>query len=830
MRIVDIKKDKKINLEELGGKGKNLYLLYKAGFNIPDFFVIPLSFFQDFIKPVINKIRDIEKECIKNPNPAEISRKMKTLFDSLEFTSTQIKEIKDFLNIYNFEKIAVRSSCELEDEKGLSFAGQYDSFLNVEKSKIFEAIKKVYSSLFSERAIEYRMKNDLPIFDIKMAAIVQRMIDAEKSGVIFTQSFYEPNKITISITSGPGDRLVKGESVPEQRLFYYRDKKNFNVQGDKILTSKEIEKIVEQALKIEKFFGFPQDIEWCFKDETLYILQARPLSFIKNYLVWDNSNIIESFPGLTKPLTFSIANECYFIIYKTVCKILGASAKKIEENEDIFLNMIGYVKNRIYYNLLSWYKALALLPGFKYTKGFMEQMMGLREKKEFKEEEFRTKILSLPFLFYTFLRIFINFLLIDLKTKNFFKNFEQTISYVKRKDFSLLSPSELLDIYFYMRRRLIYKWNAPIINDFFTMIFFGLLKKFVEKRTTDKEIFAYLLSGEEKMWSLLPLIELERIVKRIREKNVKDWKKDEEIKNLIEYYMERFGYRTINELKLEEKSLKEDEEYLSFLINSLIEVPLEERMKNSKENFKKAKRKMINILRKKPFRFLFDYSVFNFLLTNARKCIRRREDMRFARTFIFGILRELFREMGRKFKILDIIENEEDVFYLHIGEIIGLFKGTLINEDLKRIIRIRKEEFEKNKKTEYFPEHFETHEIVYKNKIVSEIHKEKGILKGIPCVPGVVEGEAVIVKDPKKADFLKDKIIIAERTDPGWVHIFGIVRGIVVERGSALSHSAIIARELGVPLVIGVKNVTRLLKNGMRIRMDAFEGKIEVLS
>ena len=144
--------------------------------------------------------------------------------------------------------------------------------------------------------------------------------------------------------------------------------------------------IAALARRSAALFGQPQDIEWAIEGGRIYLLQSRPITTLRNLPdpdgvlnIWDNSNIIESYSGVTTPLTFSFARSVYEGVYRQFCRILRVPERKIAANDHTFSRMLGLIQGRVYYNLLNWYRVLALLPGFTVNRRFMEQMMGVRE-------------------------------------------------------------------------------------------------------------------------------------------------------------------------------------------------------------------------------------------------------------------------------------------------------------------------------------------------------------------------------------------------------------------------------------------------------------------
>jgi pyruvate,water dikinase len=232
------------------------------------------------------------------------------------------------------------------------------------------------------------------------------------------------------------------------------------------------------------------------------------------------------------------------------------------------------------------------------------------------------------------------------------------------------------------------------------------------------------------------------------------------------------------------------------------------------------------------------------VLSEARKAVRNRENLRFDRTKIFGVVRHLFRAMGEKLKLMGQLDHEADVFYLTTDELLGWGEGRSCTLDLAPIARARKKEFADFEATPPPPDRFITvGSAGYANRYIQALldsdllrseapaSTDPNVLLGTPCCPGVVEGEVRVVKQASDAQGLDGEILVTERTDPGWVPLYPSCSGLLIERGSLLSHSAVVARELGLPTIVGVSGgLVKKLKTGMRVRVDAGRGEIRILT
>jgi pyruvate,water dikinase len=223
--------------------------------------------------------------------------------------------------------------------------------------------------------------------------------------------------------------------------------------------------------------------------------------------------------------------------------------------------------------------------------------------------------------------------------------------------------------------------------------------------------------------------------------------------------------------------------------------------------------------------------IFNWVLKNARILIRNRENLRFERTRLFGRARLIFLELGCKFQAQGFLADARDIFYLTVEEVLSLVEGTAVTTDFKSLVTLRRAEFEAYQNQPFPPNRFETRGIPYQGlefgvhiqNPKSEIVNLKS-LRGLGCSPGVVRGRVRIVTDPKTAQLQPGEILVAERTDPGWIMLFPMAAGLLVEYGSLLSHSAIVSRELGLPAIVSLTGVTHWLKDGEWVEFDGSTG------
>ena len=892
--------DIKINAN-IGGKAKNLFLLSR-NCQVPEWICVPVACFKLFLETtgLDDKIKS-KIDNLSGNNIKKTAEDIQALILAEALPKDMLTEIKEVIKkLFKDDFISVRSSAADEDSASHSFAGIHESFLFIKGAEsVAEHIKKVWASGYQQRALSYRLENKLPLHPVPMAVILQKMIDAKSSGVVFTAdpTTGNPHKLVISSLYGLGEGLVSAglnadlieydkasgefhETIAKKVSLYTFNKK----VGEGIkkipvtpkeqelisLSSKQLQKITETSLEIEKTYGQPQDIEFCFDSAgKLFILQTRPITTIKEYgpaagnrLIWDNSNIIESYSGVTSPMTFSFIRRAYTIVYHCFSQVMGISTEKVQKNQHVFENMLGIFRGQVYYNIVNWYRLVHLFPGFNYNKGFMESMMGLREKIDLGDETskrtsaFSRYFIELPALFKLLGRSAWNFMTIRKKVTEFDRHFNKHYKKWEAMDFNNMPPHALMDLYKQMENALLWNWKTPIINDFFVMIFYGSLKKRCRDWCNDQtgSLQNDLICGEGGIESTEPTKLLMKISLTVKQNNKLTKlfltekaaklakiipKKTEfiEINNQIDNYLDLYGFRCMNELKLEEPSLREKPEFIYQMIQNYLKLKddnalnPESKDKQEQQIRKDAEKRAFDAIK---ISFIPRKIIFKWILINARLGVKNRENMRFARTRIYGLLRELINSVGAFFLKEDLIDIQHDIFYLTIDEVWDYIKGTAVTTNLRGLIKLRKEEFDyfRNEKTPIPDDHFETFGLAYSHNLFQDWTQTKeeakeGELQGTACCPGIVKNKVKVLRSPSDEMELNGEILVASRTDPGWVPLYPAVSGILIERGSILSHSAIVAREMGIPAIVGIPNLLETIKDGQIVEMNGQSGIVK---
>jgi len=860
---------------EIGGKGLNLRRL-QTQHAVPDWVALPTSeFFRSLESLPCDVADEIQPFILDAELPPELSDELSDTFAD--------------------EFVSVRSSAADEDGAEHSFAGIHESYLYVKgAASIADHIRKVWASGYQERARLYRKENGLPLHPVPMAVIIQRMVDAETSGVMFTADPARQNSHTLLISAlyGLGEGLVSA-GLDADHIEYNKRTGDFKIttalkktryafdtergagihevpvdahlQDKPALSEKQIRQLAETAHAIEQDYRRPQDIEFCFDASgKLYILQTRDITTIEEYgpaagnrQVWDNSNIIESYSGITSPMTFSFIRHAYAVVYNCFSDVMGIPKNTIQDNQDVYHNMLGLFEGQVYYNLRNWYRLIQQFPGYEYNKSFMESMMGVKDFADSGEKQpaanaFRRYFIELPKLISLASRMFYRFMSLHRLIPAFNRHFNHYYDQWAAIDFNTLPPHDLMQIYQDMEKHLLRNWKTPIINDFYVMVFYGTLKGCCKKWCGDDQgtLQNNLICGEGDIESTVPTRVLMQLATDIKTRmELKELfltlspedlltaipQQHKDISDAIADYLDRFGFRCMNELKLEEPSLHETPEFVYQMISNYVRMDdalldihaMDEREQNIRTEAEQLAFSNLPGLKKPLLRFI---------LKHARRGVKNRENMRFARTKIYGLLRQLLNAVGSTFTQEKIINSPADIYSLTIDEVWDYIKGTAVTTNLRGLIELRKTEFNGYRESDAPPDdHFETYGMAYnrnhfKNpESALESEPTDGYLHGIGCSPGTAEGTARVIHSPRDNIRLNGEILVAARTDPGWVPLYPSVSGILIERGSILSHSAIVAREMGIPAIVGIPNLLETIQDGQKVYMNASAGQARVM-
>jgi pyruvate,water dikinase len=791
----------------------------------------------------------------------------------------------------NEEACVVRSSALEEDGQRHSFAGQYDSFLAVAPGRIVEKIAAVWRSAFSERLRRYRDEQRQQSPATIPAILVQRMVNAEAAGVAFSADPVSGRRAVtvVSAVYGLGTSLVNGESDADtwkveragrifSRIIGHKALRHMagrdGIQTEAVaeqrralptLTDEQVRRVAQLARSIEAHFCRPQDIEWALADGKLWLLQTRPITTLSGLpdpdgtiRIWDNSNITESYSGVTTPLTFTFARRAYEGVYREFCHLLAVSPAKIAAHQATFREMLGLIQGRIYYNLLNWYRVLSLLPGFTFNRKFMEQMMGVKESlpadllSQLDQGSVLERARDAGRLAWMCIVIVAHHCLLSRRIRRFEERLAEALQ-PPAVPLELQRADELAHYFRELERKLLTRWDAPLLNDFLTMIFTGVLRRLTASWCGDARglLLPALLCGRSGIVSGQPARRMARLAEVARESDQLPALLCEgslgeiqaalaqapALNRGIAEYLSEFGDRCVDELELESLTLRDNPLPLYRSIGRLAVAPSGTHSASSSRPETDLQAAALETAEQQLHSHRVRRFLFQWVLRQARARTRTREDLRFERTRLFGRVRQIFVQLGARLAADGHLREPRDVFYLEVDEILGFLGGSGTALNLAALADLRKTEFERFRAMPAPPSRLTTTGSPYHGRPVQTVPQSAAspvacgsYREGVSCCPGRVRGIARVIRNPKEAQVCRGEILVAEHTDPGWILLFAGCDGLLVERGSLLSHSAIVARELGIPTIVGIVGLMDWLKDGDLIELDGGTGVVQRLS
>lgn len=857
--------DPRAELERVGGgKALNLHALVAGGRRVPPWAVIGTDAFEHF---AAGAGLTAEIERVWAGDDAEERRALRERIVAAAVDRTVFEVIAEAYERAGGEAVAVRSSGSEEDASSNSFAGQFDSFLDLRGiDEVVDRVKLCWASTFSERAATYRRQRELDAGSAAMAVIVQQLVAAEKSGVTFTVNPTNGSRreLVLSATLGLGQALVDGSGDADTIVLDRASGERRRVEvadehGDLCLNEQEVATLWQAGTEVEEQFGSPQDIEWAFAAGELWLLQSRPITTVGEdppakpegqLRIWDNSNVVESFGGVTSPLTFTFAQHVYHSVYRWYCKSLLVPERLLREMDEWQANRLAYFNGQVYYNLLNWYRMQHLLPFPSMKRQMMELAMGVDEsvseelardsrplRHRSRGTERRLRLVVSAVFAWRFLRS-------RRDVRRFIERFDQEFVVLDEIDFESMSAEDLHEQVLTLDRELLPSWGPMVALEAIILTSLGLLFGLTQRWLPDAPRWFYWNVGKPKggVESAEParaMVELANAA--LADPEVEAIVREGEAGTVyprltaagkseflagVDDYVKRYGYRSVDELKLEEPSMRDDVGVFFTLLRGSLVAP-QKPVEDGAEPHDADAYLDAHLGRGRRF-------VYEIFRRKAQGALAAREKVRFCRSRGFGLVRRMARALDQELVATGVLEQEGDIFHLRLEELRGAFEGTISHQEWRPLIALRKRRQVVDEGLDA-PPRFITRGPVYWYGNLDlagwydgppEEEIVEGDLQGVGCCPGRVIGEARVSDAPVEVD---GEVLVAYRTDPGWIAALPSVSALLVERGSPLTHVAVVARELGVPTVVQIKNLTASVRTGMLLDVDGSAGTVRVL-
>ena len=867
---------------DVGSKAHHLHRLSEAGFKVPPFFAISRQDIKVLFGEAIEQVeamlspisQELESQVIASPEKMsqllEICSKIELLiFDSTPQESYNKELMNRAADVFgeNF-CISVRSSAISEDSGDASFAGQHKTYLYTSPEQLFENIKRSLASAWSFGALSYRLKMGVSLLNIEYAIVLQKMVFATRSGIAFSMnSNGNMADAVINCGFGMGEGIVMDQVaadcyhvnralrsitrsiVRKEHSMEYSPDKGIHLadipiekQIQSALTDTEILAVYDQVRLAEKVLGKPADIEFVWGDDgELYMLQMRPITTIQreDLIVLDNTNIVESYPNITLPLSYSFASMAYTNLFRRSAKAFWISSERFDSNSEVFSKLIEHFYGRVYYRLDNWYRMMALVYNSKRSMQAWETAVGLPDSAS---DDYH-----FPLLGKIKTALSVAWMVINYKrgNKRFFKDFSKAYQQFQNFESHKGNISALWQHLESSIARTFEQYHLTIVNDYLAFKAFGWLQDAIQKYgiSENPELANELVVGQggvESELAVMSFLNLKAQVLQNEELKLVFSHEDalvlEELKkpNFSEFYhdwqsyLQRFGDRTLAELKLEVKSPRQFPEMLVQLVKSQLDSPL------TVENFRERQVQIHSNASRLVAQNLSWWQPkswwFHWVLGMSRYGLANRENMRFCRTRVYSASKDIFRSMGECMTAENHLSDSEDVVYLTMDEI---KQYTLVEKtSFLELVASRKLEYA-NYKDLILPDRIiyskkdKPDFTQYLNDLTREGIDRSQVLTGVAVSKGIAEGEALVITEPVLNADVKGKILVSKMTDPGWVFLMSQAIALVTEKGSLLSHTAIVGRELGIPVVVAVQDATQRIKTGERIRVNGSTGIIE---
>ncbi|MED1741191.1 phosphoenolpyruvate synthase [Bacillus swezeyi] len=864
--VLEFHEMEKTQLLLVGGKGLNLGELSKIqGIQVPEGFCVTTVGYQKAIEQnetfqaLLDQLTMLKVE--DRDQIGEISRKIRQLIMEAEIPSDVVKAVAHYLSQFGDEHAyAVRSSATAEDLPHASFAGQQDTYLNIiGKEAILQHISKCWASLFTDRAVIYRMQNGFDHSQVYLSVIIQRMVFPQASGILFTADPMTSNRKLLSIDAsfGLGEALVSGlvsadcyqvqegeivdKRIATKKLAIYGRKEGGtetkqigpDQQQTQTLTDQQILQLARIGRQIEAYFGQPQDIEWCLAHDTFYIVQSRPITILFPIpKASDQENHVYISVGHQQMMTDPIKPlGLSFFLLTTSAPMRKAGGRLFvdvthnlasPDSREFLLNGMGQHDPLLKDALMTIIERdfIKLLP----NNDQKEQNTG----KSNKSASSQAQIENDPTI------------VSDLMKRS------QTSIEELRQNIQTKSGSDLFDFILedlqQLKKILFDPQSSSVIKaamDASTWINENMNKWLGEKNTADtlsqsvpnnitSEMGLALLDVAD---VIRPYPEIIDYLQHVKDDNFLDelaqFDGGQETQDAIYAYLDKYGMRCAGEIDITRTRWSEKPITLVPLILGNIKTfapnASKRKFEQGRQEALKKEQALLDRLKQLPngeqkaketkrmIDFIRNFSGF-------------REYPKYGMVNRYFVYKQAILKEAEQLVQPGIIPEKEDIYYLTFEELHEVVRTKKLDY---KIISKRKDEYK------FYEKLTPPRVITSDGEIIAGEYKRENLpdeaIAGLPVSSGVIEGRARVILKLEEADLEDGDILVTSFTDPSWTPLFVSIKGLVTEVGGLMTHGAVIAREYGLPAVVGVENATQLIKDGQRIRVHGTEGYIEIL-
>jgi phosphohistidine swiveling domain-containing protein len=876
-------------LDTAGGKGANLVRLTLAGFDVPPGFIISTEAYRAFVKT--NNLQAVIQSALENLSADEAgaldqaSAKIRAAFSTGRMTAETESAIRAAYGNMNGAPVAVRSSATAEDLPDLSFAGQQDTFLNIiGEGDLLKAVVACWSSLWTARAIGYRMRNRISHEDAALAVVVQVMVQSEVSGVLFTANPLTGrlSESVVDATFGLGEALVSGQVEPDHfvvntvngevvsttlgaKKISTRGRASGGVEAvtedagaRQTLSDDEVRRLVILGSRIQKEYGAPQDIEWALAGGRLFTLQSRaitslfPLPENDAFTIWFSFGAVQ---GILTPIT-PLGSDTFRCVFTGGARILGVRTTYDQQKVLVPAGERQWIKVS---DLLRHPLGKRLFGGMV---GILEPSIGqiiykLMDEPQLGAGSGRFKLSTVWRLMRFALPTLIRMARTVHDPEKARADFDKVIDRELQKNHLVVSG----DNFDHLAQRLDFIMSRTL--GAFPM----LLPRFIPLLGPSMgmlNLLSHLSKGDGDVHGLSPLaldvtrglpnnvttqmdLALWETAKQIRvdADSFREFSSTdapslaarylkgtlpEAAQQAVSAFLNRYGARGVGEIDIGLPRWRDDPTSIMQTLQSYLQITDPEsapdvQFERGQKTAEEAIEKIAAAARQQRGGFVKERLV-RFAARRVRILLGVREAPKFYAVRMIGVARQEMLESGRELVEAGVFDHEEDIFFLSIHELEALSRRE--SRDWKAIVANHRAAYEREQRRRQVPRVLVSDGRTFYEGLGAETDT-MDIITGSPVSAGVVEGIVHVVFDPHESQLVPGEILVCPGTDPAWTPLFMAAGGLVMEVGGMMTHGSVVAREYGIPAVVGVHQATTRLKTGQKIRVDGTSGKIQIL-
>jgi pyruvate,water dikinase len=762
-----------------------------------------------------------------------------------------------------------------EDDAADPFAGLTDSYLYVGASALIDRISACAASLFSVRSVLYRAQRGVDPRVLSMCVGIQQMMDGQRSFVAFT---HDPatgaRETVVAAVYGIGEGAVAERADIDhfflrangiERRISHKERMlcraptggvaQYPVPDEladrPVLSDKEVDQVAALAETAERLFSGPQDIEGVVTaDSAIHLVQARPAARPRTVgpsVEWTNHNLTESFPGVTTTMTYSHARTFYRMSFRDFYRCVGVPESQLQRREHQLRRMIGFLDGRIYYRLDAWYALHGQMPGWETVRPLWEQSLGLQAHNPVPRLALdRRAIAALlarsPRLIWAAARF-------PRRLRSFLAWWDDCC--VAGTELSQLPPEDIVAVYRRVWSQAEHRWGVTILSGYLGLVVYAAATFLAHRWTDIAEVnVAALLPGGrpnrtlESVHSTVALAEQINAVPGLSQRVLigdarETWGDiacgvyGSKLAADAMMHLRKFGDRAMNDLKIEEPTPRQRPEMLIESLRPFIAAgtSMQQMLIQESTAARDARAEVRRICPARSRR-----AILHVVLRAGRFLFKAREDTRFCRTQLYGFSREVMSRLGSELAAAGCLDSPDDYVHLEAEELLGAFDGTSTHVDLRHLARARKDAYLQSCNRPALAARFTTPALPIN---VADLRRgaertpaaegSSTVLVGLASSVGIAHGRAKLVLRPDvPPGDCAGRILVARETDPGWLPLMLNATGLVVERGTIVSHTAITGRMLGIPTVVAVPDATTAISDGDDIEIDGRSGTVRI--